>query len=182
MKKLFILLAIAATSALTACNNTDNHDNANHSEGNTTAETEATGSGEVVAGEYVDLSTGEEVSVIPDKETGHAINKTSNEPIEFYVNTSTGDTLYKTGVVVNHQLINTNGKWQFDETKVELDGDEIKIKDENSKLKAEDGDLKYKEGEDTKIKIEKDGDAKYKNGDTKTKVEEDGEVKTKRKD
>jgi len=182
MKKLFILLAIAGTSALTACNNSDNHDNAAHTEGNATTENETSASGQVVAGEYVDLSTGEKVSVIPDKETGHAVNKESEEPIEFYVNTNTNDTLFKTGVVVNNQLINTNGKWQLDETKVELDGDEIKIKDENSKLKAEDGDLKYKEGEDNKIKIEKDGDAKYKNGDTKTKVDEDGEVKTKRKD
>lgn len=161
---------------LSACNNSPKADHEAGTTASGSASTEGTG---VVAGEYVNLETGEEVYVIPDKESGRAIDSVSRQPIRFYVNTHTGDTLFRTGVVVNNQLVNSNGTWDFDPDKVELDGDEIKIKGEDSKLKIEDGDMKYKKGDDLKVKTEKDGDAKIKNGDSKIKIEEDGSVKRK---
>lgn len=181
MKKLFFLAAIAGVTTIVACNSAENQGNTADSPGASSASVAGSQSAGVVPGEYVDLETGEEVYVIPDKETGKAINRDTQEPVRFYVNTESGDTLFTTGVVVNRQLIQRNGKWDFDETKVELEGDEIKMKDNYSKLKVEDGDLKYKEGDDLKIKTEKDGDAKIKTGTSKTKIEEDGEVKRKQK-
>ncbi len=179
MKKLFILSAISATLAVSACNNSAN-DHKNSDSGVTeTASAEAAG---VVPGEYVNLETGKDVYVIPDKESGKAIDSISGDPVRFYVNTRTGDTLFRTGVVVNNQLIRSNGTWDFNPEKVEIDGDEIKIKGADSKLKAEDGDMKFKKGDDYKVKTEKDGDAKIKDGDTKIKIDEDGEVKRKTKD
>jgi hypothetical protein len=178
MKKLLILSAIAASTMLAACNNSENEAQNEESGATVSGTSETRG---VVAGEYVNLESGEEVYIIPDKESGKAIDSISGEPVRFYVNTETGDTLFTTGVVVNHQLVQSGGTWDFDPTKVELDGDEIKIKGVDSKLKAEDGDMKYKEGEDFKVKTEKDGDVKIKDGNNKTKID-DGEVKKKQKD
>ena len=181
MKKLFFLATFCVLTAAVACNN-ENQGTTADSDNSTAASVAGSQSTGVVPGEYVNLETGNEVYVIPDEETGKAIDRETKDPIRFYVNTKTGDTLFRTGVVVNHQLINQDGKWEFDEAKVEVDGDEIKIKDNYSKLKVDDGDMKYKEGDDKKIKTEKDGDAKIKTATSKTKIEEDGEVKTKNKD
>jgi len=176
MKKLLIVSAISVTTVFTACNNRTNEDKNEASSLTESASTEGPG---VVSGEYVNLETGKEVYVIPDKDSGKAVDSISGEPIRFYVNTQTGDTLFRTGVVVNHQLIESNGTWDFDSSKVELEGDEIKIKGSDSKFKAEDVDTKYKEGEDFKVKTEKNGYAKIKDGNSKTKIEEDGQVKRK---
>jgi hypothetical protein len=175
MKKLLILSAIAVSTPLPACNNSRNEAKNEESGATVSGSSETRG---VVAGEYVNLQSGKEVYIIPDKESGKAIDSISGEPVRFYVDTQTGDTLFMTGVVVNHQLIQSGGAWDFDPTKVELDGDEIKIKGVDSKLKAEDGDMKYKQGEDFKVKTEKDGDVKIKDGENKTKID-DGEVKKK---
>ncbi len=130
----------------------------------------------VVPGSYVDLNTGKPIYIIADPETGYAYDSISKVPVDFYINSTTGDTLYKTGLVVNHNLINSDGKWMFDETKVKIDGDKIKIKNGDEKIKINGEETKVKDGD---YKKKTDGDnMKIKDGDDKTKVE-DGEVKSK---
>lgn len=162
------------TVALMACNN-----EGNTADSTSEMEMDATTSGTVAKvepGTYVDLTTGKTVYIIRDEKTGYATDSVAKVPVEFYVNTSTNDTLFRTGMVVNNLLIEEEGKWKLDETKVKIDGDEIKIKDGDSKVKVDGEESKTKDG-DYKKKVD-GNDVKIKDGDSKIKIE-DGEVKTK---
>ena len=172
MKTIFKTTGAIAIAALMACNSNTKMD-ANNDSAATEAEINAFATAAVVPGTYIDLSSGQEVEVVADPETGYAINSETRAPLEFYVNTSTGDTLYRTGIIVNNALVNDGTTWRFNEDRVERIGDSIKIK-------TDEGDLKIKnDATDTKVKVEADGDAKIKSPDGKTKIEEDGEVTTK---
>lgn len=170
-----LLLGATMTVALMACNNdgtTDTTANADADMDMSATTTEA----QVEPGTYVDLNTGKEVYIVRDENTGYATDSIAKVPVEFYVNTSTNDTLFRTGMVVNNMLIEEEGTWKLDETKVKIDGDEIKIKDGDSKVKIDGEESKVKDG-DYKKKVDGD-DVKIKDGDSKIKIE-DGEVKKK---
>ncbi len=113
---------------------------------------------------YVDLSSGEKVDLWYDQSQGRTINRVTNEPVDFYINSRTGDTIYGSGrYVVNNMIIRSDdGKWKLDDTKIKRDGNEWKMKTG-----------------DTKIKVDEDGDMKIENGDKKTKIDKDGDVKEK---
>lgn len=170
-----LLLGATMTVALMACNNEGTTTDATTADMDMDATTSGTVA-QVEPGTYVDLNTGKEVYIVRDEATGYATDSIAKVPVEFYVNTSTNDTLFRTGMVVNNMLIEEEGKWKLDETKVKIDGDEIKIKDGDSKVKVDGEESKVKDG-DYKKKVDGD-DVKIKDGDSKTKIE-DGEVKTK---
>ena len=106
---------------------------------------------------YIDLSTGKEVKLEKDESTGLWVDEKTKTPVYMYVDTKTNDTIYgSTGAVINGRVIRLNdGSYAFDgdyenqngeyKVKVEKDGD-IKIKDENSKIKIdpEEGEKKVK--------------------------------------
>ena len=70
---------------------------------------------------------------------------------------NSGDTLYQTGIVVNHAIMRADGKWMLDDTKIKRDGDQIKIKfPDGDKIKVDGDEMKSKD-EDGKIKV--DGDS-----------------------
>jgi len=132
----------------------------------------------VEPGTYVDLNTGESITVIADPETGYAINSETRKPVYLYVN-SKKDTIFTTGIVVNDRLIATEaGYYEVDETKVKVDDEEIKIKYDDYKKKVDGDDYKIKDG-DYKLKVDGDGDIKIKDGDYKKKIDADGDVKIK---
>lgn len=178
MKKIFKISGAIVMAALIACNS---NNKMNASTDSTTTDTamvaespSTTATAAVVPGSYVDLSTGKEVKVIADPQTGYAIDSNTRTPVEFYVNTSTGDTLYRTGIIVNNAILKDGGTWKLNDDMIERDGDNIKVKT------GADGDIKIKnKTTDTKTKIEADGDAKIKTPTSKTKISEDGKVKTK---
>ena len=125
----------------------------------------------VVPGSYVNLNTGKTVYIIRDEKTGYAIDSVAQVPVDFYINTTTHDTLYRTGFVVNNAIVKTEGgTYQLDETKLKIDGDEIKFKDEDSKIKIDGEDSKVKE-DGYKQKVD-DDETKTKTEDTKTKTED----------
>ena len=127
---------------------------------------------------YVDPNTGAPVDLYYDTDKKVTYNRKNDKPVEFYVNTNTGDTVYGKGrYVVNGYLIREDdGSFSLNDKKVEFDGDELKIKGENSKLKVDGDEMKYKEGD---LKIKQDGDeVKIKDGDYKEKRDGD-EVKIK---
>ena len=128
---------------------------------------------EAVAYTFIDLNTGDTLDYWFDTEKKTIMNRTTGVPVEFYVNTNTRDTVYGRGrFVVNGLLLQgEDGKWKFDETKVKIDKDELKIKDGNRKLKIDGDDVKVKEG-GKKVKLE-DGEGKVKDGDTKAKVDKE---------
>ena len=160
-------LGIIIMPAIFACNSTSNE--------NADADSLNTDSMEVSNASYVNLSTGEPVTIIRDTEKGYYVYSDSKEPIEndmFFVDINTRDTLYgRTGVVVNNAIIRADTGWSLNESMVERDGEEIKIKTADGKLKIDGDEMKYKEGEDTKIKVDGD-ESKTKTGDTKVKVED----------
>jgi hypothetical protein len=128
---------------------------------------------------YVDLETGETVTLEKDSTTGKMVNVETGKPVRLYVNKRTKDTIYgPTGAVANNKLRRTDeGKYVY--LGEDGDDDERKIKGDGYKEKWEDGDYKIKDG-DYKKKVDEDGDVKIKNGDTKIKIDgETGEVKVK---
>ncbi|MBC8052597.1 MAG: hypothetical protein H7Y13_05995 [Sphingobacteriaceae bacterium] len=158
--------------AIFACNSTSN-DNA--SADSTAADTTD------MQSSYVNLSTGEPVTVVKDAESGQYVYSDTKKPIEkdfFFVDVSTQDTLYgTTGVVVNNAVIKSPaGSWTLNESMVEREGDEIKIKTADGKLKVDGEEMKYKEG-DTKVKVDGE-ETKTKTSDSKTKTD-GAESKTK---
>lgn len=151
MKNSFSLMCAAVLLAFTSCNNNKTSDA--NADSVITTTTTVTTTAEVVPGKYIDLNTGKTVYIIRDSETGYAMDSITKIPVEFYVNTSTNDTLFETGAVVNNSLINTNGKWSLSEdAKVKIEGDKMKIKDGDSKMKVSDDKIKTKDG-DTKTTI-----------------------------
>lgn len=167
------------TFALMSCNNKKSADGGASTDSivestdMTTSTTTATTSHKVVPGTYVDLNTGKKVYIVRDTSSGYATDSIAKVPIDFYINSETSDTLDRTGMVVNHMLVQEDGKWKLDETKVKIDGDKMKIKDGDSKTKIDGDKSKVKDG-DYKEKMNGD-DGKIKDGDTKIKIK-DGEV------
>lgn len=165
-----LLCAASLVVAVTSCSNKQNTEASTDTTA-TSSETPVTATAAVVPGSYVDLATGKTVYIITDPETGYAMDSIARVPIEFYINPSTSDTLYMTGEIVNHNLVNTNGTWSLSpDAKVKIDGDKMKIKDGDTKIKVDGDKSKVKEGDDYKQKVEGDGDVKTKDGDTKTKT------------
>jgi hypothetical protein len=125
---------------------------------------------------YVNLSTGEPVTIIRDTEKDQYIYSETKQPIErdlFFVDVNTRDTLYGTsGVVVNNAVIKSPaGTWTLNESMVERDGDEIKIKTDSTKMKIDGDEMKYKEGDGSKVKVDGD-ESKTKTPDSKTKTDD----------
>jgi hypothetical protein len=166
MKRSFSLLSAALLLAFTSCNsnknNTADTDTLSTSTENQSTMSTSNASYEVKPGNYVDLKTGKKIYVVRDPQTGYAIDSIARTPIEFYFDPTTHDTIYQTGMIVNHQLIKSpQGTWSLSEdAKVKMNGDKMKM-----------------ENDTTKIKV-KDDKTKIKQGDSKTKIE-GGEVKTK---
>lgn len=86
------------------------------------------------------------------------LNKKNGAPVDFYINTSTNDTVLGRGRFDGDEL-----KVKVGNQKFKIDGDEIKIKENGVKAKMDDGEVKVKS---------RDGKAKY----------EDDKIKVKTKD
>src|SRR5215213_8602015 len=101
---------------------------------------------ETMAYTYIDLNTGDTLDYWYDADKKVVMNRASNMPIDFYINTTTGDTVYGRGrFIVNGLLLQgEDGKWKFNEQKVKIDKDELKIKDGSRKLKIDGEDIKVK--------------------------------------
>jgi hypothetical protein len=171
------LVAAMLVPAFFACKSTSN-DNAN-------TDSTATDSMQVSDASYVNLSTGDPVTIVKDEGQGVYVYSDTKKPIErdiFFVDVNSRDTLYGTkGVVVNNAIIKSDvGAWTLNESMVERDGDEIKIKTADGKLKIDGDEIKYKEGEEVKTKVDGD-ETKTKTGDSKTKTD-GAESKTKTPD
>lgn len=103
---------------------------------------------------YVDINTGDSLDLWYDPVKFVTIIRKTNMPVDFYINTVTWDTVYGRGkFVVNNLIIkDEQGKYKLDESKVKIEGDELKIKDGlkskskgNKKDKTKDGKTKVKE-------------------------------------
>ena len=128
---------------------------------------------EVVSYTFIDLNSGDTLDYWFDTEKKTIMNRTNGVPVEFYVNTYTGDTVYGRGRFVVNGLVlkGEDGKWKFDESKVKIDKDELKIKDGNRKLKIDGDEIKVKEG-GKKVKLDGD-EGKMKDGNTKAKTDQE---------
>lgn len=163
-----LLCAASLLVAATSCSNKQNSEASTDT--TTSSETPVMETAAVVPGSYVDLATGKTVYIITDPETGYAMDSIAKVPIEFYINPSTNDTLYMTGEVVNHSLVNTGGTWTLSpDAKIKIDGDKMKIKDGDTKIKVDGDDSKVKEG-DNKQKIDDGTEVKTKTPESKTKT------------
>ena len=150
---------------------------------------------------YVNLATGEQVSLVKDEKSGLMIDSISRRPVILYADTRTGDTIYNpTGKVVNGNIKRVNEKvyvYNDGEREIKIEGDEYKVKDGDSKTKIDGDEYKYeddyvtikREGGEYKMerkgytkKVDEDGDIKIETKDTKIKIDgETGERKVKKK-
>lgn len=175
MKKIFLSIAALAI-IFTACNNdTKTEDNTVDAD-NTEVENDGMEVVEkpiVKEGEYINLISGEKVTIIADPTTGIAVDSKTQIPVEFYYNPTTLDTLYQNGMVVNRMLIKEGeGKYKLDDMKIKIDGDKIKIKTDTSKLKIDGDEMKMKDGEE-KTKMDND-EMKIKSPSGKVKIDDEG--------
>ena len=126
MKTIFIGLALG-TALVTACNNDKKLEAENA--GTTNSNDVTLEKAEVKQGEYINLITGEQVSIVKDTITGIAVDRETQLPVEFYYDPISLDTMYQSGMVVNNLLIREGeGKYQLDDAKIKIEGDEMKIK------------------------------------------------------
>jgi len=152
MKKGTILFALVLSIGLGACNNDagSNGDTTDSTSESTTLNADMNSNTES-QGQYVDLNTGR--SVKRDNASGRYVDDAGN-PVDFYVDVNSKDTFYgENGKNVNNAVIYTNGEWQLDDTKIKIDGDEIKMKSGDTKVKMEDDEYKRKTG-DSKLKAD----------------------------
>lgn len=157
MKNLLQILSFAVICiSISACNNKNAEDgNTDTTMMSESSEMTMTSTAAVVPGTYKELTTGKTIYIIADPETGWAVDSISKVPVEFYIDNA-GDTLFQTGLVVNHAIMKADGKWMLDETKIKRDGDDIKIKySDGSKVKMEEEDLKIK-SDAGKVKVDED--------------------------
>jgi hypothetical protein len=125
------------------------------------------------ATKYVDLKTGQPVDLYYNSKKRRTYSATNNEPVDYYVNTTTGDTVYGRGrYVVNNYIVKTSdGTYKLDDRKLKVSNEELKLKDGDQKLKVEEDEMKMKD-EDMKYKAD-DGDEKMKSEKKKVKTESD---------
>lgn len=129
---------------------------------------------------YLDLNTNQYINLRKDSASGYMMNSKTGEPVDFYVDTKTHDTIYGvTGEVVNGKINKSNGgRWV-----IKTDGDEYKAKsesDNSAKVKIEGDEYKSKNGNYT-IKRDGKGNVKIENGNTQVKVDgKTGERKVKK--
>jgi hypothetical protein len=77
---------------------------------------------------FVDLNTGAPVELVYDTVRYMAINKTTRQPVEFYVVNNVDTVHGMTGLIVNNMLVRpATGKIRLDERKVRIMGDELQI-------------------------------------------------------
>jgi hypothetical protein len=114
-----------------------------------------------------DLRSGDPVELYYDTAVWKSMNRTTNQPVEYYVIHYTdpskkADTVHGiTGLIVNGLVWkNDAGNWQMNNARLKWDGNELKIKDRYGRvIKWEKGELKIKDW-NSKFKNDK-GDAKY---------------------
>lgn len=169
---IYTIAAALLILGVSACNNQKEASDDQSTEG--TDEMVVVSKPVIKSGKYIDLSTGSEVYIINDTLTGVAIDSISRTPVQFYYDPVTLDTLYANGFVVNNMLINEgDGKYKLDDTKIKIDGDEIKIKTGNSKIKIDGDDMKMKD-ENGKTKVDDNEEFKSKDENGKVKIDEEG--------
>jgi YD repeat-containing protein len=123
---------------------------------------------------YVDLGTGQPVTLVKNDTTGLMVDAVTRKPVRLYIDTRTHDTIWgPTGKVVNGSIrLRDNGGYAY----IDENGKEVTYtydSDGGTKVKTDDdGSYKVKsDDEDYKKKVEKDGDIKIKDGDTKIKID-----------
>jgi hypothetical protein len=141
--------------------------------GDTTRMRDTTRMGDTTSPRYIDLRTGQPVELYYDPKARTTYSAMNNEPVEFYVDMNTGDTVYGRGryVVNNYITRSNNGMYKLNAAKVKMEKDEIKIKEGNKKFKMDMSNMKMKEpnvkmkGDTTRGKM-KSGDMNRKMRDT----------------
>ena len=89
--------------------------------------------------EYRDFRTGQNINLRYDRQKKMTYNSQTGEPVDMYVNYTTGDTVFGRGqYIVNSYMMRDNaGSWGLDTNRVRSGDDGLFIIDGNRKLKTE---------------------------------------------
>ncbi|MBO9632026.1 MAG: hypothetical protein J7578_02835 [Chitinophagaceae bacterium] len=88
--------------------------------------------------QYRDISTGRDINLRYDRNKKITYNTATNEPVDFYLNTTTGDTVYGRGqYIVNSYMMNNGGTWSLDTTRLRVSDEGVYMIDGNRRLKTE---------------------------------------------
>ncbi|MBO9200037.1 MULTISPECIES: hypothetical protein [Niastella] len=175
MNRLQQFMAITGTALIiTSCqdSNTENRDTNAVADQQNVVDTIPQKS-DATTSQYVDLKTGAPVDLYYDPASRMTYSAVTNEPIEFYIDVPSGDTIYGRGrYVVNNYVIKADdGVYKLNADKIKIDKDEIKIKDGDKKFKMDNSTMKLKDG-NSKMKADSIS-GKIKTGDLKKKMEGD---------
>ncbi len=84
---------------------------------------------------YKDIKTGDPLNLRLDSITGLVVNKTSGIPVDFFINSQSGDTVSSQGYIVNNMLVNKDGLYSIDDSKVSKKGKQLWDISGNTELK-----------------------------------------------
>ena len=75
--------------------------------------------------QYTDIRTGQPLEYRFDSASHSILDPRSGKPIDFFVNSATGDTLTGSGYIVNNYLTREDSVYTLDKQKVETRGDKL---------------------------------------------------------
>jgi hypothetical protein len=128
-------LAVSATAQdTTARRNNSGNNNGNNNSNNSNSSMQS----RQQQYKYRDIRTGQDINLRYDRNKRITYNSATNEPVDFYINATTGDTVYGRGqYIVNSYLMNNGGTWGLDTTRLRVSDNGVYSIDGNRKLKTE---------------------------------------------
>ncbi|MGN6418253.1 MAG: hypothetical protein ACTHMC_12220 [Pseudobacter sp.] len=89
--------------------------------------------------EYRDIRTGQNINLRYDRQKKMTYNSATGEPVNMYINHTTGDTVFGRGqYILNSYMTRDNsGVWGVDTTRIRVSDNGLFIIDGNRKLKTE---------------------------------------------
>jgi hypothetical protein len=87
--------------------------------------------------EYYDLQTSRPVDIMEDSNTHLYVDVSTQKPLNFYYDAISHDTFDIHGRIINNALVQNNGTYSVDESKVKSNNDALKARTENMKKMME---------------------------------------------
>lgn len=179
MKKQLLLIGTVAVFGFTACDDSSSSSTTGtDSTTNTNSTTTTNNPGGAETKSVTDLRSGQTITIRRDTSTWRYVDVASGSVVGIYFDPVSHDTFDSRGYILNNALMSDNGNWTIVEERLWENPENVKIKDNDMKLKIEDDKMKMKT-DDGKIKQE-DGKYKEKTDSTKLKVTDD-KIKSKDK-
>jgi len=130
MKRLFTFFLPALLLLMVSCKN--NNEASSH---NSMTVIAGKDSDEMQMPDYYDLETNRPVDVIQDSNTHQYVDVSTQKPLHYFYDAASHDTFDIRGRIINKAVINANGKYFIDRSKIKSGEDSFKIRTDKMKMK-----------------------------------------------